>query len=485
MRVLFVYTTDWIDLRTYKLLGLQYSYLGISYLSSHLKYTGHQTDLLLLSKILSKKTTFKLITEKLNSSKPDLICFTCVATEYPYNSLIANFIKTNHPEIPLIIGGPHVSLSSDEAIRDCFNYICIGEGEFSLSELCTCLTNSNEPLDIPNLIIKHDGKINANPVRPFNCDLDSLPFPDRELWNNVIDYDKSQSIPVLLGRGCPFLCTYCSNHALMKLAEGKYVRLRSVENILMELKELINSYPNLINYYLEVETFGIDKKWAFELCDALAALNSSIPNPRTFGTNLRITPRTSYEDLFGAMKRANFEYINIGLESGSDRVRREILNRKYSNDDVLSAIRLAQNAGLRVNIYNLIGLPGETWNEFKETVEFNKKAQPATSLHSIFYPYPGTKLFDVCKNMGLLEKRIETDKERLSPVLDMPGFSKSQIMKAYLWFDYYIYKGIKPLPELLISYLRRKINTFHYYNNLRRLTLTSFLINVLRRKFRK
>ena len=135
-----------------------------------------------------------------------------------------------------------------------------------------------------------------------------LPFPDREIWKPWMRTQLDAEFAVLLWRGCPYNCTYCSNHALRKVAGGKYTRLRSPGNILEEIVVLHEKYP-LKRIYLEVETIAVQKTWAIELCSQLEAFNVTIDNPLYYACNFRISPQSVDEKLFIAFKKANFYRI--------------------------------------------------------------------------------------------------------------------------------------------------------------------------------
>lgn len=437
-----------------------------------LKKHGHQTRLLVLSSSMGNKN-LNLIQKSLQIFHPELIGFTSVSTEYNFIVEMAKYIKKCcYPEAFLLIGGPHVSLNPDAAMLDVFNALCIGEGEYPTLELVSQLEKGIEPSGIHNLWIKRGNRIEKNQTRPFTGDLDSLPFPDRNIWQEWIDYQQNTHYSVLLGRGCPYLCTYCSNHAIRKISSGTYVRLRSVDNIIAEIKNLTVNFPRTEEIYLEIETFGVNMEWAIDLCSMLKHFNATIENPLSFGVNLRIARNIDYHVLFSACKESNFKYVSIGLESGSERIRREILKRNYSNQDVIHAVKLARKNGLQVLFYNIIGIPGETRADFEETVKMNRICMPDSHNTYIFYPYPGTDLYSMCVEQGLLKEPLNMRGERREAALDLSGFSKKQIQHCYTWFDYYVYKGRKPIWEILSHVLAIKCNSNRYllylYSYLRR-----------------
>ncbi len=430
---------------------------GISYISALLKREGHETRLAVLC-----QETIDTADERIAEFGPGLVCFTSVFTEFHIILRAAARVKERHPGLFTLLGGPHATLRPDECMeRGLFDAVCVGEGEYPTLELAGQLDAGRFPSGIPNLMIRRrDGSVEVNAPRPFLQDLDELPFPDRGMWLPWVANPTSRP-SILVGRGCPFNCTYCCNHALRRIAPGRYVRLRGPRAIASELAAMKEAEPGFSEAYLEVETLGVDVEWAKELCRELKAVNAGFEIPVTFGANLRVTPNASYEELFSALADANFRFVNIGLESGSERIRREVLKRRYSNRDIMAAVETARRHGLQVGIYNLIGLPGETPRDFRETVEVNRACQPDWFLLSVFYPYPGTELYDTCRRLGLLDRPADPYLERRRPVLDLPGFSKRQVGRRRDWFPLMVYRGHRPTRELLWLVAMAKIYSNH------------------------
>ena len=210
------------------------------------------------------------------------------------------------------------------------------------------------------------------------------------------------------------------------------------------------------------------------LCDELEALNSRWEVPIAFGANLRVTPDKDYDKLFAALASSNFRFLNIGLESGSERVRREVLKRQYSNGDIVRAVETARKHGLQIGFYNLIGLPGETPADFADTVNLNRVCQPDWFLLSVFFPYPGTELHDLCRDQGLLGSSFDKVLERRRPAMDLPGFSKRQVRRRFTWSPLLFYGGHRSLKEIMwlvtmskIFSNRTLLTMWHAFNNSR------------------
>ena len=464
MKILFIYSIE-SPLSVEKPLDTPlYTQFGISYISSFLKQFNHNTKLLILSRSFGNKN-YNIIRKKIENFKPKIIGFYSVASQYKFISNISKFIKSNYPEIFLIIGGPHATLNPEEVTNDNFDAICIGEGERPMLELTNMLKKNEFPTNIKNLWIKKDNIIEKNKMAPFYEKLDLLPFPDRTMWKEYIDYnpDLENNITVLLGRGCPYSCTYCCNHALKKITDGNYVRFRSPRKIIEEIQLVHEEYPLENRLYLEVESFNVNNEWAIEVCNEIEKYNGSRDIPLSFGLNIRITPNANFDILFEACRRANILDLNIGIESGSERVRKDILKRNYSNFDVINTINSAKKYGLNYNFFIMIGIPGETIEDFKETIKICRIYQPKKIFLSIFYPYPGTDLYKLCEKMNFLQDKIDINiEERKQATLKLPDFNKIQIQRSYIWFNYNVYKGYKFRVKLILKVIINLLSSNYF-----------------------
>jgi anaerobic magnesium-protoporphyrin IX monomethyl ester cyclase len=467
VKILFIYSFE-SPFSVEKPLGSpMYIQFGISYLSSSLKQSNHDINLLILSRSFGNKN-YNILRKKIENFRPKIIGFYSVSSQYKFISDISKFIKSNYPEIFLISGGPHTTLNPDKVINDNFDAICIGEGERPMLELTNMLEKNKFPSNIKNLWIKKGTIIEKNKMAPFYENLDFLPPLDRKIWEEYIDYNpffSDRNISILLGRGCPFRCTYCCNYALSKITEGKYVRFKSPKIIVEEIKSIHEEYPLENSIYLEIESFNANTAWAIELCDEIEKYNKSLDIPLCFGVNIRILADTNFDALFEACKRANILDLNIGLESGSERVRRDILERNYSNYNFENIMNSVKKYGLSYKFFVMIGVPGETNEDFRETVKICRIYQPEKIYLSIFYPYPGTELYKLCKKMNILQEKIDIKmEERRQVSLNLPSFNKRQIQRSYIWFEYNVYKGYRPRINLIKDIIRNylSLNSFIY-----------------------
>lgn len=396
---------------------------GLMSISSVLKSHGHDVSLTYIKKMPSRDD----ILEPIRKIKPDIIGFSTTTHQVEYVKQWSQWVKEEF-NLPTICGGTHVILFPEQVINfPGMDMVCVGEGEYPMLELA----DNPERTDIENLWFKKDGRIIRNSMRPLIASLDDLPFPDYDLFDYTsMVKDRGGDSSVLVSRGCPYSCTYCSNHALRDAQQGKgvFLRVRSVDNTLLLLKKLAQKYP--INHFTFADDiFGIHKKWALEFCGKY---------PREFNLkwecNLR--PENVDEELMQGLKSANCVQVDMGIEAGNEQIRKEVLNRKMSNDQIIKAFDMAHRFGIKTASYNMVGLPGETPDMIKETISLNKRIAPDQIIISIFYPYPGTQLYEVCEKEGYLGEKHSASYMTES-VLNLPTITRPELEKLYT--EFYLY----------------------------------------------
>ncbi len=466
---------------------------GISYIASTLKNVGHSVRMFVGDSVT---TPDDMIGNYLRDAKPRMFCFTAVSTQYPIVRDFARYIKSVDPSILVAIGGSHTTLMPEDVIKDeCFDVICIGEGEAAILTLAERVEAEEPWGEIPNMWVRdpETGEVIKTPPRSFNMELDELPAIDRQIWDPWITFP-DRNVPVLVGRGCPFRCTYCSNHKLQAVAPGKYVRFRSPENVIAEIKSLRTRYHDMRSVYLEVETITSNMRYAMTFFEALRDFNSQFDKNEKiqFGINCTLTTALiSKTERFHAfaklLKDANVSFANVGLESGSQRVRDEVLRRpKYSNDSFEEFVRVMKENGLDVNVFVLMGVPGETLEDFKETVMVCRATQPTLIYLSIFYPYPGTDLHEVAMNHRMLPDGLRDNPvvaERTRVYIDLKDFPKWRVQFEYFFFWFRVYGGHRPFMQVAARTVVGILQSFPRLYALHRSVMSnSRLLQALRRR---
>jgi radical SAM superfamily enzyme YgiQ (UPF0313 family) len=490
MRIACVYSVDSYETVEKPLRNSSEIPFGISVIATVLKEHKHDVDLLVVTQATAIEA---LLGSYIAKNRPRMLCLTAVSSQFAVIDNVARVVKKLDPSIFVVLGGHYASLAPDDAIQSPYlDAICIGEGDEAVIALASQIASSSAwPTGIPNLWIKSraSGSVEKNATLPFNQALDSLPFIDRALWEPWI-VAPQEEVSILVGRGCPFKCTYCSNHAMAALSKGRYVRYRSPENMIAEIESVCRQYPELRRIYLEVETIGASITKALALFEAMAKYNSSRSEKLTFRMNLAVQSKfvkneEEVREFFAHCRKANVVGLNIGLESGSERIRKEVLRRAhYTNDELIRFASMAREYGISIVLFVMIGIPGETPKDFLETVEVIRRIRPETVLSSIFYPYVGTDLYDVAKARGLIPAEgLDGSGERRKATLDLPGFPRWRVRFEYVALWYRVYSGAWPFPKIFAHMARAYIAPYPKLESAYKYARShSKLVSVLKRK---
>jgi len=381
MKVLFIYRYEYIEP------------IGIMYLSSFLKEAGHECFFIDLE-------FTKDLDEEIGRISPAMIAYSVTTGTHTSYQKMNLELKQKHRFLS-VFGGPHCTFFPEFIHEEGVDVICRGEGEYALSELAHNLERGEDITRIGNLWIKAEGKIHENEVRPLIEDLDILPFPDRDLVNKYKHYEKMHRRFVLTGRGCPYDCSYCFNHAYNKLYErkGKVIRKRSVENVIEEL-QFVKDTCNPKRFSFVDDTFIIDRKWTLDFCETY---KREIGRP--FVANIR--PNLVTEEIVKALKDSGCGMVMYAIESGNDALRFGILNRSISREKIISAGVLLDKYKIKTIAQNIVGLPDETVDMALETMKLNIQARASYAWVSIFQPYPKTQLSEYSREKGYFDDRMD------------------------------------------------------------------------------
>lgn len=464
MRIACIYSVEVYTSVERPLPHWNYFPFGLSMIASLLERAGHSVECWV---ICPGSNLQQVADDILLRFGADIAACTAVTTQFPIIERFAGLLKRRTPALQVILGGHHATLAPENAIASPWiDAICVGEGDQAAVAYADALAAGRTPGGIPGLWIKNpqDGAIEKTPPAPFYADLDALPFVNRSHWSRWVN-DPDHSSVVVLGRGCPFLCTYCSNHALKSVTTGKFVRFRSIDNVMAEIRQVADACPDLERLYLEVETIGAVPRYAIELGRRLAVFNAGRRKAIRFGANLSVTTRLAadpqeLEALLTALAQGGVTSLNVGLESGSERIRQEILKRpRYTNADIIAFCAAARRHGVDVDLFVLLGLPTETPADCLETAAVARACNPAGVYLSIFYPYPGTDLYRLAREMNLFDPdRIRPTAERSRACLESPVFPKWRIMLEYSIFYYRVYHGRWPAARILSHSARQVLN---------------------------
>jgi len=324
---------------------------------------------------------------------------------------IINFLKSKFPDIPIIYGGVHPTISPEKAISVC-DIICVGEAEQAIVDFAKAIEKNKSYDKIKNLWIRKKDKIIKNPVRDLVDDLDKLPFPDYDIENHYIldkgrlrkftEYDLGGQIFFLTGRGCPYGCDYCSNSLFNELYKGKcrhIVRWHSPEYIINGILYLNKKFTSLKYFDIRDDTFSLRPlKDIEEFCRLYKEK-----------VNMRFKclgdPKTITDEKIRLLIDAGCTDIIIGIQ-GSERTNKEIYHRAQTDEGAVKASKILAKYKDKIAVmYDVITCnPYETSDDVVNLIKLLQKLEKPyfLSVNNLVF-FPGTKLYTKAKLDGTIK----------------------------------------------------------------------------------
>ena len=373
--------------------GAPGSNIGLAYVLSSVE-KRHKVKLLDLS--FCSKNYLRYIDREIKQYRPDIIAFSITTFTFQRSLEIARFIRTIYPDIPFIFGGVHPTLLPDETIKHpLVDAICIGEGERSMLEYLDKLEEDKEP-DVEGIWHKdRNGQVHKNRLRPFEENIDGLPFPNWDHWDveKHLDtnlYYLTGSLKYLSSRGCPYDCSFCSNKAIKETVPGKYYRVRSAENIIDEIKLNREKYSRLgfKSIAFGDEIFGLDPGWLKRFCRLYKKEGLSEGFKWVCGTRADIVN----EKWAKTVADAGCKMVMLGIESGDDHIRMQVYKKEITRKDILNATSNLRNNGIAFGFYMLVGCPHDSRTTINSGISLIRELNPVTSYFSFYQPLPKTEL---------------------------------------------------------------------------------------------
>ncbi|HVP31820.1 MAG TPA: radical SAM protein [Myxococcota bacterium] len=364
----------------------------LPYVASALRAAGHEVEIL---DLLLARTTPDKIERRMARFRPELVGITSVTLNHHIANGIADVVRKCDGRVPIAMGGPHVSFEIEGSFRDqpALDFIGIGEGEHTMVELAAALEGRMALTDVRGLALRErdTGKIVRTAPRPLADDLDLLPNPARELvpLARYLAFDSHAS--VVTSRGCPYECIFCSAPQWT----GRKVRYRDPVACVDEIEELARM--GFTEITIEDDLFTLYRKHFLAVCGELVRRDTGI-QWNAFSRVDTITP-----EIVETMARAGCQAICFGVESGNQEVL-DLVKKKSNLHKVKEAMRMTQDVGISALASFIIGLPGETEETLRKTVEFaNELHEEFGSLYGfhILAPFPGTEVREKATEYGL------------------------------------------------------------------------------------
>jgi anaerobic magnesium-protoporphyrin IX monomethyl ester cyclase len=404
---------------------------GLRYLSSVLKAEGHNCNLVFLNKgedpRLFKSSNLANLMALIKDLKTDIIGISVFSTYFNIAREVTKEIKKG-VDIPVFWGGPHPTFCPDHSILHC-DLLCVGEGEICIKQLASKIQRGEKIENIPNLWLKEGSTIIRNEPAPLIIDLDTIPFPDYDLQGKFYVNDKQipysqvqlqemnqKAFHIITSRGCPFPCTFCSNAVLNRIYKGKWTkfRRRSPENVVDELIKA-RKLLNISDVAIHDEIFATDISWVSKFA-SLYKKHVNLP----FGCCGH--PNLIDIEIFSLLKEAGLSSVSIGMQSGSDRMLKEVYHRHTPKERIARSHSILSKLKLVKSYDIMLDNPYDSTVDLRETFRFLLSLKKPFILHTFSYVYlPKT---------ALTERAL---KDNLISAEDVEGFGHSK----YVWRVYW------------------------------------------------
>ena len=333
----------------------------------------------------------------ISSFNPDVVGISVLTPKVPSTFRIAKICKKINPKIKIVVGGQHPTIRPEEMLSNQdIDFVVRGEGEQTLSELINCLQSSHEYYDnIAGLSFNRNGCLCHNQDRDCIGELDLLPLPARDMLFDFETYTPAQLSMIMTSRGCPFQCSFCSSRNMW----GRKVRFRSIDNILNEIFELKEKY-SVRNITFMDDSFTVNRNRAEQICYALIDNHVNV----TWSCLTRVDMIS--DEIIALMKKAGCTKLDIGIESGNQRIL-DLIRKDITLEQVRKAVDVLKRNKMFWSGFFMFGFPTETEQEVYDTVRFMHELKPDWANISIFTAYPGTPLYKLALKKGMISEPID------------------------------------------------------------------------------
>jgi anaerobic magnesium-protoporphyrin IX monomethyl ester cyclase len=406
--------------------------LGIEYLAANLRKAGHHVsiyDPTLRPPAHHRDNLYYYgaspyeISDVIRKYSPDFVGISC---HYAYSSSnayeVARIAKQISKNIITVMGGLFVSTHVTRPLRESkdLDYCIVGEADTTFPALVALLSEHalGKKENIEGLVWRENDFIKHNDKTRYVDDLDSLPFPARDL----VDINKymegsctkrlyglgfKPTLSLLTSRSCPNRCSFCN----MRLVHGGRWRARSADNVLEELDEMINKFG-------AKHVFIMDDNFTFNTVRAKTICEKMVQKRLQFRWNTPngISVRNVDLELAKLMKRAGCANVCIAIESGSEYIRNEVMHKRTTDDQIVNAVEYFTTAGIPVVGFILLGMPGENAHHFQQTVDLLKRLTLTSIVVSFVVPFPGTDLYHQLIQQGILDASEQIGIDNLNSI---------------------------------------------------------------------
>ncbi|MCP3951231.1 MAG: B12-binding domain-containing radical SAM protein [Desulfobacterales bacterium] len=384
---------------------------GVGYVAGAVLQSGHELDF-----FDTVYTRPEKIADAVISGGYDVLMISSMTQLFPQALKLITAIR-QQKNIVVLVGGIHPTIIGAELLEQHaeIDYLCIGEGESMVADFLTHL-GTEDLYTVNNLAFRQHGRVHTNRVRLPEDLSKSPPFP----WHLFPASSVVQKAPPFLyvtaTRGCPYNCTYCCNGIYLKHYGKQYIRYRPTDQVIAELAYLKRKYNPLLFYFGD-EMILAETDYARNLFDRIKS-ELNVP----YGCMIRVEHVTPA--IAGLLHKTGCRYVGMGIECGDEDFRKKRLHRFMTNAELMAGFELIKAAGIFATSFNMIGFPFEKDELLTEsTIRLNQAIKPDFAQVTIFYPFPGTQLYDHCIQNDLIDPDRLAEQTRYHNESVLRGYS--------------------------------------------------------------
>jgi len=390
--------------------------------------------------------------KELQDFNPDVIAISVLSDEFQIAEQLTKIAKAVFPNLPIIWGNKYPTLNPEKTLLEHgADFICNAEGLEAFDEFLDALEGKRDIFSIKNIWARKNGSIIKNELRPLKKDLDDLPYLDWDIFDKrqfyrAFDGEMVVSGDHMLNWGCPYHCTYCINHHFHEKYNNKYfLRRYGVDRIIPELKYLVEKHQ--LNFYR-----FLDEDFLMRPVENLRELGEAYKKYVKVPFAIETNPKSITEEKVEILKDMNCVNISLAVETGDPWLRKTVLGRPDEPEDVIRAFGTVNKAKIRNSSFIMLGLPFESRETYRKTIEIVRKANVQYPGPGFFYPFEGTKLRDVSIEKGFFDPADPDNAvyRRDAPTLKFNDFSTEELVELHKVFSLYA-----KLPERYEPYIER------------------------------
>jgi len=377
------------------------------------------------------------IIKEIEGYNPNLIAFTSTTFEYKFCNKLVGRLKAIFPETLIILGGIHATIKHGDQESSNFDAFCIGEGDIQTLDLVEKLTKDEDWRNTKGFWFKQSKDILKNELQPFVTDLNTLPMQD---WD-LIDVDKLLEardgwLSLIFSRGCPYSCTFCINNTLRQIKGHKnYCRMVSVDTAIGELKYLAERFRGKIKVFnLDDDQLTSHRKW---ITDFSKKYKREIYDK--YGIDWKIESRVDSidEEMVRAMKESGLREMQFGVETANQQLR-DTLKKHTTNEQIRNAFKICRDVGIKTMSFIIIGIPNETEDTIKETMDLLIEIKTDLIRPSFLLPIYGTEIYNDLTERKMLKIKNINDIVYGRPIVRLEHITEKVLSNYVILFPWHM-----------------------------------------------